>query len=154
MMVYNVELSVKENAEKLCELIDTYLIDPMGGADARLTPLQKVDLVEGLKTCSSSMVFFCQNKSNIIAASVCFIGFSTFLCRPLINIHDLIVLPQYRRMGAGTALMLAIEEKAREINCCKITLEVRSDNSVAKELYKKSGFTTGTAPAEFWIKYL
>lgn len=154
MKVDIVDLSCKENADKLCELIDTYMIDPMGGALSKLTDEKKSKLIDGLKRCSSSLIFFCNDNNYTVGASVCFIGFSTFLARPLINIHDLIVLPQYRKKGVGTALMLAIEQKAIEIDCCKITLEVRYDNIVAKNLYKKNGFSSGGVPMEFWIKNL
>jgi ribosomal protein S18 acetylase RimI-like enzyme len=50
--------------------------------------------------------------------------------------------------------MKAIEEKARALNCAKITLEVRSDNMYAKRLYTKCGFSAGEVPMEFWTNYL
>ena len=37
-------------------------------------------------------------------------------------------------------LLERIEAKARELNCCRITLEVREDNRVARGLYRKVGF--------------
>ncbi|GAB6013022.1 GNAT family N-acetyltransferase [Viscerimonas tarda] len=39
---------------------------------------------------------------------VAFENFSTFTVRPVINIHDLIVLKDYRSLGVGRSLMEAI----------------------------------------------
>ena len=60
--------------------------------------------------------------------------------RPLLNIHDLAVLPSYRGRGVGHALLQAAEEHARREGCCKLTLEVRDDNARARALYRSFGF--------------
>lgn len=154
LLVYEADLSENNNADMLFSLVNAYMADPMGGVATQLTVAQKGLLTDGLLKSPSSLIFFCKKGSNVIGASVCFVAFSTFLVRPLINIHDLIILPEYRHCGAGTALMVAIKEKARELNCAKITLEVRCDNLTAKQLYTKCGFSTGDAPMEFWTNYL
>jgi ribosomal protein S18 acetylase RimI-like enzyme len=152
--VYEADLLDKDNSDILFNLINTYMADPMGGVATQLKNAKKNLLIDGLIESPSSLIFFCKKGNDVIGASVCFVAFSTFLVRPLINIHDLIILPEYRKCGAGTALMIAIEEKARALNCAKITLEVRYDNYNAKKLYKKCGFSTGDAPMEFWTNYL
>jgi len=62
-------------------------------------------------------------------------------------------------MGIGRMLLERIEAKARELNCCRITLEVRQDNRVARGLYRKVGFDqavdgTERIAVEFWHKTL
>ena len=84
-------------------------------------------------------------------------GFSTFYARPLLNIHDLAVHRDYRGQGVGRALIAAIEEKARKLNCCKLTLEVRQDNDIAWGLYRNVGFGnegTGGGQMAFMTKPL
>jgi GNAT superfamily N-acetyltransferase len=49
-----------------------------------------------------------------------FKGFSTFAAKPLINIHDCAVSPQFRRRGICTLLLDAVEEYARSCGCCKV----------------------------------
>ena len=43
----------------------------------------------------------------------------------------------------GRKLMLAFEKKARELGCCKVTLEVRGTNEPAKALYSKLAYSRG-----------
>ena len=70
----------------------------------------------------------------------CFVGFSTFLARPLINIHDLAVLPTHRGQGVGRLLLEHVAAKGTALGCCKLTLEVRADNYPARRLYEAVGF--------------
>ena len=69
-----------------------------------------------------------------------FRGFSTVAARPLLNIHDFAVAPEHRRRGLARALLAAVEEKAREIDCCKLTLEVLEHNLRAQGVYRAHGF--------------
>ncbi|MGH7947959.1 MAG: GNAT family N-acetyltransferase, partial [Candidatus Binataceae bacterium] len=55
--------------------------------------------------------------------------------------------------------LAAVEAKARKLGCCKLTLEVRRDNTCARGLYRKVGFDQVTVegrgvPVEFWQKPL
>ena len=50
-------------------------------------------------------------RDNPVGAAVCFIGFSTFAAKPLINIHDFVVLPAARGKGVGRRLLEAVEKK-------------------------------------------
>jgi ribosomal protein S18 acetylase RimI-like enzyme len=75
-----------------------------------------------------------------VALATCFRGFSTFRALPLINISDLAVLPDYRGRGIGKQLLTAVEDKARTLGCCKVTLEVQENNTRARNVYERSGF--------------
>jgi ribosomal protein S18 acetylase RimI-like enzyme len=69
-----------------------------------------------------------------------FEGFSTFRCRPLLNIHDLVVIDSHRGRGIAQALLKGAEDLARQRDCCKLTLEVLAGNHRAKEAYHRFGF--------------
>lgn len=56
------------------------------------------------------------------------------------RIYSIAVLPKYRNMGFGKALLLAAEEFAKKQNCTRITLEVRKTNIKAIKLYKQLSF--------------
>lgn len=88
----------------------------------------------------------------------CFMGYSTFAAAPLVNIHDLAVLPGHRGAGIGKALMAAIEAEALKRGACKVTLEVLSGNP-ARHLYAACGYgdyqlDPATGHALFWQKRL
>ena len=70
----------------------------------------------------------------------CFEGLSTFRAQPLLNIHDIAVSEPYRRRGIGAALLQQVEQEARLRGCCKITLEVLSNNGAAIAAYRHAGF--------------
>ena len=89
----------------------------------------------------------------------CFEGFSTFACRPLVNIHDVAVIAQYRGQGISQRMLAKVEEIARQRGCCKLTLEVLEGNDVAQGAYRKMGFDNYQLNPEigramFWQKSL
>ncbi|MBA4742917.1 MAG: GNAT family N-acetyltransferase, partial [Azoarcus sp.] len=55
-------------------------------------------------------------------------------------VHDIAVLPAHRRRGLARALLAAAEEAARQRGCCKLTLEVLSNNHAAMAAYAQQGF--------------
>ncbi|MDX1344493.1 MAG: GNAT family N-acetyltransferase, partial [Sedimenticolaceae bacterium] len=69
-----------------------------------------------------------------------FEGFSTFKCKPLLNIHDVIVLPSCRGKGIVGRMLEQVEHLARDRGCCKLTLEVLEGNEAARQAYSKAGF--------------
>ena len=56
------------------------------------------------------------------------------------DMMNLAVLPEYRRMGIGEALVEALTEKLKEKENTCLTLEVRASNDPAIALYHKLGF--------------
>jgi ribosomal protein S18 acetylase RimI-like enzyme len=146
------DLSKKRHYRALIGLINAYRIHPMGGRLPVLSQKAEKELINGLKNSRNAVLLFAQHGKTIMGLSVCFLGFSTFSAKPLLNVHDLIVSPRFRRRGIGKAIMEAIVRKAEMLGCCRVTLEVRSDNSVAKRLYKKMAFGPCPTPMEFWVK--
>ncbi len=61
----------------------------------------------------------------------------------------------FRRQGVGTALIGAIEEKARLQGLARVNLEVALDNNVAQRLYEKLGYRViGEPVINRWEKTL
>ena len=70
----------------------------------------------------------------------CFAGFSTFAAKPLLNIHDVVVHADVRGQGIAQSLLQWAENQARQLGCCKLTLEILSNNIPAMRSYQRAGF--------------
>ena len=70
----------------------------------------------------------------------CFAGFSTFAAKPLLNVHDIVVHASRRGQGIAQALLAWAGQRAGELGCCKLTLEVLSNNARAMAAYRRAGF--------------
>jgi len=57
------------------------------------------------------------------------------------QINNVAVLPKYRRQGIANALLEKITEFAVEKKLSFLTLEVRQNNTAARRLYEKHGFS-------------
>ena len=112
-------------------LLNAYACDPMGGG-VPLNDDVKHRLVPALSALPHAFSILAYVNDRPAGLVNCFEGFSTFACKPLINIHDICVLGEYRGMGLRQRLLQEVEAVARQKQCCKITLEVLSNNTVAK----------------------
>lgn len=139
VMILEADLDLADHQTAVVELIDAYARDPMGD-DKPLSPQVRSTLVDGLKQHPTTIIFLAYASEQPIGIAVCFRGFSTFAARPLVNIHDLAVLPGHRARGVGRRLLAAVERKARSIGCCKLTLEVQENNHQARGVYRACGF--------------
>jgi ribosomal protein S18 acetylase RimI-like enzyme len=153
LKVFECDFSNPFHCETLANLMNAYITDPMGGGRP-YSPEQREKLIEGLKNHPSSLVLFIAAGEKIIGLTNCFVNFATFSLKPFINIHDVIVLQEFRGTGAGRRLMEGVIEHARKIGCSKITLEVREDNEPAQNLYKSLNFKECEPVHFFWTKYL
>ncbi len=121
------------------ELTRAYARDPMGNGRDLRDEVRQV-LIERLRAHPTTVVFLALDGERPVGIATCFVGFSTFAARPLINVHDLFVAPDCQRRGTGRLLLEAVEGKARELGCCKLTLEVQENNHPALALYGRLGF--------------
>lgn len=141
----------------IVDIVDSYAGDPVGGGKP-LAERARADLVAALRDHPASRVFLAFADGAPVGVAICFEGLSTFRAEPLLNIHDLAVLPDWRGGGIGRALLTAVEEWARAAGCCKLTLEVQDDNARARGLYESFGFADfvvgGPAPTRFLTKPL
>lgn len=141
-------------AEALVALLDAYARDPMGGGEP-LPARTRAELPARLSQIPGAFSLLAYLDGVPVGLATCFEGFSTFSCRPLLNIHDLAVLPAWRGRGIGRALLARVEAIAQELDCCKLTLEVLQGNRAAQALYRAHGFRPyeldpALGSAEFW----
>jgi ribosomal protein S18 acetylase RimI-like enzyme len=137
--VIEADLQDRQHQAAIVYLVDAYARDPMGNGEG--LPAEVRDrLIAGLQQHPTTMIYLAFTGDEPVGIAVCFLGFSTFAAQPLINIHDLAVVPAYRGQGVGRLLLERVEARGRELGCCKLTLEVRTDNHRAQHLYARAGF--------------
>jgi ribosomal protein S18 acetylase RimI-like enzyme len=153
IQVIQADLLNPDHQADLLAMLDAYAQDPMGGGKP-MTDDTKAQLIPGLQAQPAAYVFIAYyhttEGNQPVGIANCFQGFSTFAAKPLINIHDLAVIPSARRMGVGRKLLDAVADKAKSLGCCAITLEVRDDNPAAQNLYQEYGFHDQGTPHRFW----
>jgi ribosomal protein S18 acetylase RimI-like enzyme len=148
----------QEHAKEIPMLLNEYASDPMGGGQP-LNENVKNNLVKALSKLPHAFSVIAYVDGQPAGLANCFEAFSTFSCKPLINIHDFVVLNEYRGNGISQILLDEIEKFAKSKGCCKVTLEVLSNNKAAKAAYSKFGFSgyeldPKAGVALFWQKKL
>jgi GNAT superfamily N-acetyltransferase len=138
--IVEADLATAEHQRTVRALTADYALDPMGNG-APLADAVLDRLVTGLRDLGTAVIMLAYVEGQAAAIATCFLGFSTFQGRRLLNIHDFSVRPGYRGRGVGRALMEAVKQKASDLGCCRVTLEVQSHNDTARRLYERSGFT-------------
>lgn len=152
------------HADAVLAVLDAYARDPMGGGQA-LDDFTRANLVAALAArpqIFSVLAFGSGERSGTeipIGLVNCVEGFSTFACRPLVNVHDVAVLPAYRGQGVAEKMLAMVEKIARQRGACKLTLEVLQGNAGAIRLYQRVGFANyqldpAMGQAQFLQKWL
>ena len=117
----------------LVMLLDAYAQDPMGGGEG-LAQDVKARLCDDLAARTDAASFIAWLGNAPVGLVNCIEGYSTFKAQPLMNIHDIAVLPGHRGAGVGQALLAAAEQHAKDRGCCKLTLEVLGQHAGLKKL--------------------
>ena len=150
------DLSNPAHADAVVYLLNEYARDEMGGG-AELSGFVKQNLISELEKRQGihSIIAFIGEKPAGLA--ICMEGFSTFACKPLLNVHDMVVAQEFRGRGISRRLLAKAEEIARKLGCCKLTLEVLEGNQVARAAYRSFGFegyelNPEAGKALFWQK--
>lgn len=158
LQVFHADYHDSQHAAFIVSLLDSYARDPMGGGEP-LSEYVKQNLVESLSKIPHAFSVIATVDGKPAGLINCFEGFSTFKCKPLVNIHDVTVVPEYRGMKISQKMLEQVEVIARSRDCCKLTLEVLSNNQSAMSAYRNFGFSdyelapeAGTAL--FWQKIL
>lgn len=120
-------------------VLDSYARDPMG-AGHPLADDVRARLCDDLAGLSYAVSYLAWAHDEPVGLINGFVGYSTFKARPLINIHDIAVVPDRRGQGVGRKLLDAMQQHAQALGCCKMTLEVLSGNEPARLAYLKYGF--------------
>lgn len=140
--VVQAELADSRDAADALTLLRAFARDPFGqGRD--LDPEVRDILIERLRDQPGALVFLARLEDRPVGVAVCFLGFSTFTARPLVNIHDIFVDQAARGRGVARRLLEAVEARARALDCGKLTLEVQERNTNARRLYENFGFVEG-----------
>jgi ribosomal protein S18 acetylase RimI-like enzyme len=142
LRIVEADLNEEQSQAAVLQMVNMYAMDAMGGGKP-LSPFVRENLLSGLQRHPTTMVFLAWNQKIPVGVAVCFLGFSTFAAKPLINIHDIAVAPESRGQGVGKALLEAVVTKAKALGCCKLTLEVLQNNHRAKKTYLSFGFNEG-----------
>ncbi|WP_373525905.1 GNAT family N-acetyltransferase [Nostoc sp.] len=156
--IVEADLSLPAHADAMVQLMDKYALDPMGGGKG-LSDYVKANLRAELVKRKAAHVILAFVDAEPAGLVVCLEGFSTFACKPLLNIHDVFVAVLYRGRGLSKLLLQKAEEIAFDLGCCKLTLEVLEGNHVAQSAYKACGFSgyelnPQMGKALFWEKKL
>ncbi|MEN4919984.1 GNAT family N-acetyltransferase [Achromobacter spanius] len=156
--IIDVDFNNPEHGRQVLAMLNEYASGPMGG-NSPLPEYAQANLIAELARRPTAHALLARIDGEAAGVAIYLEGFSTFACRPLLNLHDLGVAPKFQGQGVGRHLLEALEARARQMGCCKITLEVLEGNAVAQGLYRKLGFegyalddTTGRAM--FWQKKL
>lgn len=123
----------------LVDLLDSYAQDPAGGG----TPLEaevRAGLPAALAARAQAFSVLAYDGSQPIGLINCIEGFSTFACKPLVNVHDVVVLASHRGRRVAQRMFERVEQEARARGACKLTLEVLSGNAPALRSYEREGF--------------
>lgn len=127
------------HAAALVMLLDAYALDPAGGGEG-LSDYAKSHLVAALAARPQAYSVLAFDGEEPVGLVNCIEGFSTFACRPLVNVHDVAVLASHRGRGIAERMLAEAEAIARNRGAVKLTLEVLSGNHGALRLYQRIGF--------------
>jgi len=139
LRVAAVDLENEAISKAWLDLLDHYARDPMGGGSG-LSDYAKANLVRELQGQPGFHGALAYSGDQAVGLINCFAGFSTFAAKPLLNIHDIVVHAEARGQGIGRTLLGWAEQRARALGCCKLTLEVLSNNTRALAAYERAGF--------------
>ena len=137
--VIEADLSLPAHAEAVVRLLHAYALDPMGGSEG-LSEFAQANLISELRRRPWMRAILAYAEGEPAGLAICIEGFSTFACKPLLNIHDLAVAPQFRGRGIAKLLLRKAEAIARQLGCCKLTLEVLEGNTIAQSAYRACGY--------------
>jgi ribosomal protein S18 acetylase RimI-like enzyme len=156
LAIREADLVNASDAAAVVKVLDSYASDPAGGGKPLPRDVRE-RLVLALRAHPTTLVLLAFVGSEPVGIAVGFFGLSTFQARPLLNIHDLAVIPAHRGKGVGRALLSEAESRARDRGCCKLTLEVQDANVRARALYVSFGFedfVVAGSPTRFLSKAL
>ncbi|WP_302172171.1 GNAT family N-acetyltransferase [uncultured Hydrogenophaga sp.] len=146
------------DASAVVELLDAYARDPAGGGEP-LSAHARTHLVAELAARPQAFSILAFAGDQPVGLVNCIEGFSTFKCRPLVNVHDVAVLASHRGRGVARQMLLKAEEVALQRGAVKMTLEVLSGNGSALALYRRLGYAgyqldPAMGTAEFMQKWI
>jgi len=146
------------DAAAVVALLDAYASDPAGGGEP-LSDYAKTHLVRELAARPQAYTVLAFDGVLPVGLVNCIEGFSTFACKPLVNVHDVAVLASHRGRGVAAQMLALAERMAQGRGAVKMTLEVLSGNQPAVALYRRIGYEgyqldPAMGTAQFFQKWL
>ena len=146
----------RQDGQSILGLLDHYALHPMGGGEG-LSKYALENLIPNLQKHQWAFSVLAFSNNSAVGLVNCFQAFSTFRCKPIINIHDVIVRESHRGQGVAEKMLALVQMHAKELGSCKLTLEVLEGNVVARKVYQRFGFNAYTLDpvqgnAMFWEK--
>lgn len=156
--VRQADLNRASDAQAVLQMMNEYASDPMGGGEP-LSAYAREHLIVEMQRRPTVRTILAFDKEQPVGLLNCIEGFSTFACKPLMNIHDVVVSQSCRGRGISRLLFEQAEAIARELGCVKMTLEVLEGNVPAREAYARMGYKAyqldpAMGTAMFWEKKL
>lgn len=148
----------EKQARDILALMDEYARDPFGGGEP-MSDYCRDHLLARLAEIPGAFSVLAYRGDEPLGLVNCFMGFSTFVCKPLVNVHDVVVSREARGAGVCGEMLDLVAREAKNRGCCKLTLEVLEKNRNAQIAYRKCGFRPYAldeelGQAEFWQRYL
>lgn len=112
---FEADLHDETMAKATVELLDAYACDFFGGNEP-LSDFSRANLICELRKLPTAHVFLAKDvgkTDKYVGLAICFEGFSTFACKPLINVHDFYVRPEFRRQGISSNLIFTIGNRRK-----------------------------------------
>lgn len=139
LQIRQADLTNPSELDALIELTRAYAKDEQGlGCD--LDPGVVDALPNALASHPAILAFIAWADGRPVGQATCLLSFSTFAAKPIINIHDLNVIPAFRGKGIAKELLEAVADHAKATGCCRVTLEVSATNSRARHIYAEAGY--------------
>lgn len=124
----------KEDHAQLMQLYNQFV-----GND-RYSKLDNDSFIKVLKN-PNSFIFVVEEKGKLVGFAAFSIRDVVRYPRPIAELDELFVDPEYREKGIGKKLMEKIEKKAKESNCYRIFIESHYDHKTAHKLYEALDYT-------------
>lgn len=158
LKIVRVDYDNTDQAGDLISMLNHYALTTEGGG-APLSEYVHRHLIDGLKSLPDSISILGYIHEEPVALLNAFKGFSSFKAKPLYNVHDLAVKESARGLGIAGRLLDELANIAKKQGCCKLTLEVLSNNTPALSCYQKNGFqqyalVEEMGTAQFWQRML
>ena len=126
LQIFRADYHQAAHASALVDLLDAYARDPAGGGQP-LSDFAKTHLVQALAARPHAFSVLAFDGAQPVGLVNCIEGFSTFACRPLVNVHDVVVLASHRgrrvgeQMQVGAALVqIGVLASVEQGGCAEI----------------------------------
>lgn len=132
------DLANAEDVDTIVRLTNEYAKDP--NASGKELPQHILRAIPALlEEHPAALAAIALDGDEPVGLATCVLSLSTFAAKPILNIHDIVVLKDKRGAGIGASLMREVESEAMRRGCCKVSLEV-ADGNPARHLYEREGF--------------